>query len=79
MDLRGLKPVSLQPYRSETQRILLCPSCSRNNEIRTFRYDTFEVEDKLKVVIIPCSQHAKLNLNPSPKLNQIFKSSIHQS
>ena len=26
-----------------------------------------------------CSQYAKLNLNPSPKSNQIFKSSIHQS
>ena len=30
-------------------------------------------------VIIPCSQYEKLNFNPSPKSNQIFKSSIHQS
>ena len=32
-----------------------------------------------KVVIIPCSQYAKLNFSPSPKSNKIFKSSIHQS
>ena len=31
------------------------------------------------MVIIPCSQYAKLNPNSSPKSNQIFKSSIHQS
>ena len=31
-----------------------------------------------KLVIIPCSQDAQLNFNPSPKYNQIFKSSIHQ-
>ena len=30
------------------------------------------------MVIIPCSQYAKLNSNPSHKSNQIFTSSIHQ-
>ena len=32
-------------------------------------------DEKLKWVIIPCSQYAILNLNPSPKSNQIFNPS----
>ena len=31
--------------------------------------------DKRKGVIIPCSQHAKLNFNPSPISHQVFNPS----
>ena len=36
----------LQPYRSETQRILLCPY--QIMKYGTFRYDAIEVENSLK-------------------------------
>ena len=80
MGLTGLKPLFHFNRIVAKRSVFHCVYCVHETmKYATFRYDTVEVEDELKAVIIPCSQHAKLNLNPSPKSNQIFKSSIHQS